>query len=421
MDELYQWLQSHGAEWNIFVSDSNCGGGRTLRAQKSILPGDLLLRVPLDLLISPNTALNDPGPLGHFLREFPHSLIQDSQDSIKNLYLVLFLLHHRALGKTSKWFPFLNVQPKSFSSPLQFTPDDFTWLEGTPLHPMALAVLEELHDIHEKVMNYVGNDCVNGLEILPKEAQSFDWFIWAVSIVDSRAFRLVINGEDTTVFVPLADMANHSSKGTRFDRVLDTNSQELFVRYQGEKELKENEELLFCYSKLTSWQMLLYYGFVVENNVDDSLEFSIPSVYEENEEEDFESQVKKQLFLSMFEDEFTSEFSIEWNRDESVEECSEIQFTNQMMPSLRLMLMDGRELENVTISNVLQILSEKVSDRNEIRVLEALANLFEAMLNTYPTTLDEDTQILNTQRQTLSENQKHCLFYRIGQKRLIDL
>ncbi|KAA8492998.1 Histone-lysine N-methyltransferase setd3 [Porphyridium purpureum] len=411
VQRLEAWMTENGAEYSLAIASCGTSGGRALCVTRDVACGDVFLRIPRKLMLSAAVAQAAQNELGQMLRTIPPEVFQETSDSIKNLYMVLFLMHERACGESSFWYPHLALQPSSFSSPLFYDDDEMEWLLGTPLHPLVLAIKQELAEIFDKVRAYAAEHHPTLLEWM-----NLDNFLWAVSVVDSRAFRLTIGDEDITIIMPLVDMANHQPEGVHFDRVYDAETEMLNITYKGQQRVVKGSELQFQYSPLTNWQALQYYGFAMDPNPHDSIEISFPPI----QDADLEVDMKKQIFLSMFEDDFTLDHSIAWKRQESSSNLT-VHLTDELLPSLRLMLMNKEELEGVIVQNVVEVCSKMVSVRNETCVLEQTLNLLEAMLYSYPTSLEIDDELLDQHHKTssLTEKKLFALIYRRGQKQLI--
>lgn len=186
---------------------------------------------------------------------------------------LVYLIASESRNPDSKWAPYFNVLPRTFSTPLHFTEQETLLLSHNPSQygfaaQVAKQELKSFNSFSTKV---------NGLEYSPhRKFKKFSvaTLRWAWSVVMSRGFHLP---EDRTgeygdlagkpFLAPGSDFFNHQpGKG-------------LNARIQGDKftaiatrGAKEGEEIFFDYHRnLPNAWILNNYGFIVEDNKDDFL------------------------------------------------------------------------------------------------------------------------------------------------------
>ena len=182
----------------------------------------------------------------------------------ESLVLVLFLMHERAQGTASQYYAYMATLPNSHSTTL-FWPDQLLQrLGGSVLYNATVQRRVELQSLHAIVVATLGP---SGL------AAMCDWssFLWATATVDSRAFRVLRDGVETTVLAPLADMVNHTFDtpvitSKRFD------SQTRALVLSASAPHVSAGEVTMCYGELDNARLLLFYGFAVDENPYDRLE-----------------------------------------------------------------------------------------------------------------------------------------------------
>ena len=126
--------------------------------------------------------------------------------------------------------------------------------------------------------------------------------LWAYTIVSSRGFKLTELG---TALIPLADLANHvplAQEANLYAMGIDKET-DRFVFKATDKKMIDGQELCVKYNdELANWQLLLYYGFTIENNRFDSilLELKIDS------NDTYDMETKKLLLLNLSTSNFVS-------------------------------------------------------------------------------------------------------------------
>lgn len=192
------------------------------------------------------------------------------------LILSLFLLHERAKGPESHWYPYIQLLPESFSTPLFHSEN---YLEYTSVFYLAQTQTESMQEL---------------CDLIGLEKSSFKDFLWAYTAVGSRAFQLTTLG---TVLIPFADLANHvclRQKASLKASGIDPNSHR-FVLTAVPEMITAEEELNIQYHELPNWQLLLNYGFTIEKNPFDSIIVELKM----DPDESHEREMKKMLLFNL--------------------------------------------------------------------------------------------------------------------------
>lgn len=93
--------------------------------------------------------------------------------------------------------------------------------------------------------------------------------------------------------------------------------------------------------------------------------------------------------------------------------------SENLLATLRLMVMSSEELDQYTISNIDDLLSSMVNVDNERRALDKLSMLLnEFKERTFTTTLEENLQRIQSDQ--LNDNERYSLIYLIGQKQILE-
>lgn len=317
-------------------------------------------------------------------------ILEKTDDHIdrESLILSLFLLHELSRGEESRWSPYIELLPSTFASPL-FHKENL--VEMTTAFHLGETMKNSLNEVFQMIdlKNFSLND-----------------FLWAFLIVGSRAFKL---NEFGTVLIPFADLANHvslkSEANLRSSGVdFQTNR---FVLIPIEENLVKGDELNLQYNELANWQLLLNFGFAIENNPFDSIFIELQ--FDSNESNEIE--MKKSFLINLCEN-FSFEHELKLRDDESI-------LSDDLLGTLRLIVMTSDELENYSISNLDEILSNSINDENERRALKKLENILnEFQEKNFTTTLEENQQRLKSTN--LNDDERNALIYLVGQKEIVD-
>jgi hypothetical protein len=210
----------------------------------------------------------------------PTSDILDQTDEHidrETLILSLFLLHERLKGIESHWYPYIQLLPISYTTPL-FHQENY--LENTSVFYLTQTMHQSMSEV---------------CDLISSKTFTLKDFLWAYTAIASRAFKLTELG---TILIPLADLANHVSfaqQANLYSMGIDKQT-DRFVLKAKEKKIFEGEELCSKYNdELANWQLLLYYGFAIENNSFDSILLELKI----DPEDSYEMEMKKIFLLSL--------------------------------------------------------------------------------------------------------------------------
>lgn len=202
--------------------------------------------------------------------------------------LVLSLIYERDVEETSHWKELLSFCPSEYPTVPSFWDfDDLAELEGLDVLDDVLEKKAQLVQFHEEIMTvlpfiYEALDGQTGLEKDDFLSRfSIEAVMWARSTFDSRAFNLNVDGRVVLALVPTADMINHSNRSDVLIRRVEPHEGD-FVMQIGASLTAEDvgRELWMSYGPLQNWELLQFYGFVIENNEHDKLPFpfDLPNV-----------------------------------------------------------------------------------------------------------------------------------------------
>jgi hypothetical protein len=195
----------------------------------------------------------------------------------ETLILTLFLLHERSKGITSHWYPYIQLLPNTYTTPL-FHKENY--LENTSVFYLTQTMRQSMSEV---------------CDLINSNTFTLEDFLWAYTTIDSRAFKLTEFG---TILIPLADLANHVSfaqEANLYSMGIDKQT-DRFVLKTTDKKILDGEELCLKYNnELANWQLLLYYGFAIENNPFDTILLELKI----DPDETYEMEMKKMLLINL--------------------------------------------------------------------------------------------------------------------------
>ena len=334
--------------------------------------------------------------------------------SPKHGFLTTYILQDKLKGEESYFFPFIDILPKTFENfPIFFTDEEKEWLKGSPF----------LNQVEEKIED-IKTDFDLICEKVPEYTQfTLKEFSEIRMMVSSRIFGMNIDGKKTDGFVPMADMLNHKRpKQTSWTY---TDEKQGFV-IEALKDIDRNEQVYDSYGKKCNSRFFLNYGFIVENN--DGNEVPLKIYYPESDEKkdmkkeminDY-SDFKKFRVTDNFNEGSMHEF-MSWMRFVEYDENITLLIDYQARAASQTPVNDSDSEDGISDPNKGFKAKDlpPLSVRNEKKVL--LRMQIEAMkvLSGYPTTYEEDLEILETNKE-LTFNTRNSVLMRSGEKKILE-
>ena len=366
---------------------------RGVLAKSNIKKEEIIMTIPKECLISLETVLETE--YGKKIGEFMFKEL----NSPKHCLLTSFLLYEENNPKYKYYFDLL---PHDFSNfPIFYTSKELEYLKGSPFLYQILEKKEDMKSDYAILCKY-----------LPDFKQfSYLKFCQARLLISSRIFGISINDNKTDVLAPFADLLNH--KRPRQTQWYYDDKLESFV-IQATEDIQEGSEIFDSYGRKTNARFLLNYGFCLEDN--DTSEYIMKITFNENYPL-FEE--KKNFFQNEYE--LVRSFNLNNNFYESQ--------IIEILSFLRFILFDGdiNELYNA-INSSENIYNEEVtltfyyiqpiSKELEIKVLKHLSLLCRRALGKYPTTFEEDQNLLKSKK-NISFNLRNCLLLLMSEKTVL--
>lgn len=258
----------------------------------------------------------------------------------------------------------------------------------------------------------------------PAEAFSEENYIWAYSVLFSRAVRLDFGKKegldspgDIVALVPYVDLINHNPSsdtyitgyvdGVQLPFGMTTTQADVVVsadRYYG-----EYEQIYISYGDKSNSQLLLLYGFSMERNPKNFAEVSLGHLMDDSP---LAEEKRKVLRMRGITDEV---FPLYRDR-----------YTTEMIAYLRLMvlkeediILTGDETYEQALYNM--EIFRAFGEISERRAMICLKGICEELLAGYPTTLEQDEAIITDRGmfELLPKNQRNALRVRYGEKLIL--
>ena len=242
------------------------GAGRGLAATKPIAKGEALLRLPLQLVLTPAAAQQ---------RSCLRPLLEEAEAAGQPLpawsVLALFLAEARAAGPTGDWWPYLRLLPQQTGCVLEWSDAEVGWLRGSQLHEAALEIRAAAEASWQDMQPLLAAATQRG--VAPPGAFDRASLQWAFGMLLSRLVRLaslaspgsssgggggggsgLAEPPGTEALLPFADLLNHSPSCTSH---LDWSAQDAAVVLRADCKYKAGEEVHVSYGEKTGGELLL--------------------------------------------------------------------------------------------------------------------------------------------------------------------
>ncbi|EFJ49666.1 hypothetical protein VOLCADRAFT_120737 [Volvox carteri f. nagariensis] len=235
---------------------------RGLRADTAVAPGDVVLHVPADLLISYETAKKSD--LGKVLSALPLDL---SDDSIALIWTCVE--RHEPEAPHA---PFWAALPHSFSTALSASQEDVALLEGTPLHGDAVRARQHLSEAFESSSPAFRSLLGAYPDYFKPEWFSWESYLWAAELWYSYGIQVQFaSGDIRTCLAPYLGLMNHHPLPhvVHFSKV---DPETGCLRVRAFRPCEAGNQLFLSYGPYSNAKLLLFYGFAVRDNPADEVE-----------------------------------------------------------------------------------------------------------------------------------------------------
>jgi len=178
------------------------------------------------------------------------------------LILALQLLQHRAAGSDSAWHHYIAALPTEVDTPLLWDKEALAELDGSTVALDVVARRTAIASDYRLLQSSAGDAAVAALLGATEEAD----FEWALSMVWSRAFWMkhTPDGEREATFIPYVDLCNHHHEAAQVRPGV------FGVRIQLDRgAMEKGQQVEISYGNLSNTDLLVRYGFVLEDNPHD--------------------------------------------------------------------------------------------------------------------------------------------------------
>jgi len=244
--ELLKWMTACG--WrpeHIKLHKFTVNGSfqlRGLAAVQPVLPNQILIDVPQQLVITRDVALKH-------LSKHPKTSHLPS-----HAILALFLLSERAKGEASFWHPYLTSLPASYEMPCFSTPS-----ESECFPPYLQRVDRKQRDTLRRKFLL----CRAAVEV--EGGLNYNAFRWAWFTVNSRGVYSP-DGSDNLALVPFLDMFNHSPDvRVEAETMPDGNYRLTNLN----RTYRKGDQVMINYGPHSNLSLYSEYGFILGDNADD--------------------------------------------------------------------------------------------------------------------------------------------------------
>ncbi|XP_051840852.1 SET domain-containing protein 4 isoform X2 [Antechinus flavipes] len=286
--ELRKWLKERKFEDHNLRPTRFSGTGRGLMAVKSLQPGELIISLPEECLLTTDTVIKSY--LGDYITKWtpPISPL---------LALCTFLISENNAGNKSPWKPYLDILPKDYTCLVCLEPRVVRLLPK----PLKIKAQEQKAQVQELFVSSRG--FFSSLQSLYTENVEhifhYHAFLWAWCTINTRtvymkhAQKKCLSAEpDVYALAPYLDLLNHSP-GVQVNAAFNEKTRCYEIRTTSS--YKKYEELFICYGPHDNHRLLLEYGFVAINNPHSAVYVSIDSLVDHLPSMD--TQMNKKLSL----------------------------------------------------------------------------------------------------------------------------
>ena len=346
---LRKWVLDNGGNLDLIKVNYQTNDNREILSSNNISMHDKILRIPLKCLIT--TELGKETNIGK-------EILEKGIQLISNHNWITFVLLETFRDKDSYFYSYVGIMPKEFNTvPINFSEYYIKKLSGS-----------QCIECIDNKKNLLMGDYIN----LRKNIDSFrnynynDYF-WARTVVITRIYGIIINGQKTQALVPFADMLNHKTDSkTRWT----FNDKDKFFEITSNGSILKDCPITDSYGYKCNSRFFVNYGFVLDNNIDNKSEFII----------DLNSNDFNLVNLK-----FKLNTSYKFG---TLTKCYN-DFVN-FLSIIRYYICEDIELIKKPLSNFLV----PISIENEILVLKHLLRICIKHLKKYSSSLNEDSNVL---------------------------
>lgn len=396
IEKYLSWCQQQGAKFPKIELKKIGGYDMGLVAKQPLKKDEVFVEIPEAMIFS-FTKIQDDLPPMLKQRVFLDCPLFDGMTHIR----LAFALMVEKLNVNSKWKPYLDVLPEKFRTVLFLSPLEMKELQGTMALPSALKQVKFIATQYAFLYKYLMLAIDNHPVIQDlKDNFSYEFYCWAVSCVMTRQNIVPqgVKGEPESVLIALWDMANHTNGVINTAYSEATNQIESYCL----KDFEIGEEVTMAYGSRSNEDFLIHNGFVFPEN--DNKNFNIKLSLSKSDEL-YDDRAK---LLNIIGVRPTGNFQIA------------PAFSNELLAFVRIFNMNKDQLnswleaENTKeLLNPDLLLDKAMQQKNFMFLLMRVKILLKA----FPTTLEADQALLETQMQ---KTKSMLIHYRVLEKKALN-
>ena len=239
IERVLTWAEAGGASWDGIEVHVDTDGNASVRARRTLSPGEAILTLPRRLMIVDNElARSTTGKLG----------LDDSRP--RDALAAWLPLEMRE--PTSRWRAYLDALPVQLPElPMFHAADDLAALAGTAVYTNAAEDNRDVFDTYAR---------------LPLELRvrlSLAEFAWGCAIVKSRGFHAPGTLEHRIALFPIVDFFNHRIGDTTW--TYDPHDGNFVITT--ERAFAVGDEVHLTYGDRSNARLFLHYGFTESSNI----------------------------------------------------------------------------------------------------------------------------------------------------------
>ena len=373
-----KYLYSQGLFLNKITINFNNESNRCVISTEEIKEKEILLRIPLNALITLDDAQNSD--IGKYFDSNLKKMLNGPNHSL----LSSFILYEMEKKTNSKWLFYFNFLPSNYNNfPIFFSESELKHLKGTQFLTIVQNKKKEMKEDYDLLCSKI--PYYSNYKYLD--------FCKVREIVSSRIFGVIIHGKKNDIIAPYADMLNHKRPREThwtYDDKLDS-----FV-VSAISDIKQSNEVFDSYGRKCNSRFLLNYGFTIENNEDNEYKINL-----ELDESCPLFTEKKRDFIILNPKKFVL--------SKNLNEKNVLNF----FAFMRYLVYEKNDFKFVNFNNFISI-------DNERNVMLKLKNIIIKELKNYSTTLEDDQKYLEQNKKKISFNEYNCYIIRIGEKNLLN-
>ncbi|KAF9920495.1 hypothetical protein FBU30_009685 [Linnemannia zychae] len=256
-----EWLTANNAFFPKLEFRDDAHGCGSVYAAADIAEDEVFLTIPFEPLVITDALARKHLPLS-------------AQTLDTRTVIMLFLIQQMNLSSNqtndeedtastssaSFYKPYLDMIPDKIHTALNFDDQELEQLRGTNAYMAVKDQKEILRQLYDKTMETVGED------LKVEDGYTWERFTWAKSVLTSRTFPASLFGEvedGDIVLIPLADSLNHKSRHKI------TWHKEANGLQMSSAAIKKGDQVFNNYGPKSNEELLLSYGFCLEDNLDD--------------------------------------------------------------------------------------------------------------------------------------------------------